>query len=121
MPKYKIKIALEKDGYVFQLWYCGKQPMGYSKYYDSLDNCKKGFEKFKDFLIRNNITKECKYLKLEQIDKRQYQYTFIDENSNVIYKSRIIEIKKSCKDSMISTCKNIINGNVDIESNEGKF
>lgn len=114
MPKYKIKIEPEKDGYVFQLWYRGKQPMGYSKYYDSWNNCLKGFKEFKDFLIRNNINNECEYLKLKQIDKRKYQYKFIDENSNVIYESRIIEIKQSCRNSMISTCKNIINANVDI-------
>ena len=114
MSKYKIKIEPEKDGYVFQLWYRGKQPMGYSKYYDSQNNCLKGFIEFKDFLIRNNINSECEYLKLEQIDKRKYQYKFIDENSNVIYKSRIIEIKQSCRNSMIRTCQNIINANVDI-------
>ena len=108
MARYDIKIDRNEKGYSFQLWYCGKQPMGYSKEYNSKSECLKGLDKFKDFIINNDIIEECKYLELKKIDRRKYRYQFIDEKGNILYKSRIIESRQSCKNSMMSTCKNII-------------
>lgn len=105
--KHYIKIEEINNKYRFELWYCGKQYMGYSKEYDSYEQCLKGLENFKKFLIINNIENECNFLKLIKINIRNYIYQFIDENNNVLYTSRNIETKGSCRDSMLSTCKNI--------------
>ncbi len=109
---YNIVIHKEKGNYCFQLWYCGKQAMGNSKFYESRSLCIKGFEDFKNWIIKNDIHDECNFLKLNKISDRKFIYQFVDENNEILYTSRIIETKTNCRNSMISTCKNIIKAKV---------
>ena len=109
--RYYIIIERNKNNkYRFQLFYCGKKEMGYSKEYDSSENCIKGLDKFRQFIIDNEITDECDYLKVfECADNKYFIYQFVDDNNNVLYTSRKIENKTNCLKSMKSTCENICN------------
>lgn len=110
--KHYIVLKKQNNQYHFQLWYCGKQEMGTSKGYSSYELCKKKLEEFKKFIEENKIKDECKYLKLIKKADRCFIYQFVDENNDVLYTSREIEIKQSCKNSMVSTCKNIIDAEI---------
>ena len=110
--KHYIVIKNQNNKYYFQLWYCGKQEMGTYEGYPSYDMCKKKLDEFKEFIEKNKINNECKYLKLIKKANRCFIYQFVNENNNVLYTSREIEIKQSCKDSMLSTCKNIIDAEI---------
>lgn len=109
---YYIRIA-EKDGlYCFQLWYRGKQEMGNSIGYKSAEECKKGLLQFKKILSTTNITENEKFVKIHQLNVRQYIYQFYDEKGNVLYTSRNIEEKKNCQNSMKSTCRNLVDADI---------
>jgi len=84
--------------------------MGYSKKDDNIDECRKRFDEFKQFIIHNEIINECNYLKVYKCDDNKcFVYQFIDDNNEILYTSRKIENKTNCLKSMKSTCKNICN------------
>lgn len=109
---YYIRIT-EKDGlYYFQLWYRGKQEMGNSMGYKSVEECKKGLLQFKKILSTTNITENEKFVKIHQLNVRQYIYQFYDEKGDILYTSRSIEKKKNCQNSMESTCRNLVDADI---------
>ena len=109
---YYIWIA-EKDGlYHFQLWYRGKQEMGNSIGYKSVEECKKGLYQFKKILSAANLTDNKKLVKIHRLNVRQYIYEFYDESGNILYTSRNIEKKTNCQKSIASTCRNLVNADI---------
>lgn len=112
--RYYVVINKNKNNkYRFELYYCGKQEMGYSKEYDSSEKCRNALDEFKEYIIHNNIKDECNYLKVfKSDDNKSYTYQFIDDNNEILYTSRKIETKTNCIKSMKSTCKNICHADV---------
>ncbi len=109
---YFIKIVQKDNMFHFQLWYIAKQEMGNSKGYATYSECIKGIQQFKDFIQKNEINDEGKYVKIEKLGERKFVYIFHNEDDEILYTSRIIETKYNCKKSIKSTCKNIINANI---------
>ncbi len=109
---YYIKIEEKDKMYCFQLWYRGKQEMGNSIKYKTYDECKKGLIAFKEFLSSNNVVKNDKLVKIKKLEARKYIYQFYNEKGDILYTSRIIEEKKNCENSIVSTCKNLIGAEI---------
>ena len=110
--KHNIRIAEMDGSYVFQLWYKGKQPMGFSCQYNSYEECVQGIRAFKEYLNLYKPTVENGGARVIKNDNGKYKYQFYNTNDELIYFSRDIEAKRGCINSMYSTTKNFIHAEI---------
>lgn len=103
---YFINLSKKDKEWYFQLWYTKKQEMGNSIGYKSIEECEKGLNNFKNFIIENNnLLENNKLFRIEKNSEESYNYIIFDLNNNVLYKSRNLS-KTNCKKSANSTLKN---------------
>lgn len=87
------------------------QPIGRSKYYNDVLECRKGVQRFRDFVLQNNIKSVVSPFVM--IDRALtpygtngfvYQYIYEDE---ILFCSRVLEQKNNCNKMIASNFKKI--------------
>lgn len=109
---YFIKIIEKEREYIFQLCYASQQEMGSSKAYKTYGECVEQVENFKKYLIEMNPTEENGLARIIKLDARKIIYEFVDENQEVLYRSRMIEAKENCKKSLRRTCEKFVDAEI---------
>lgn len=114
--QHYIKIEEKKGNYYFELWYAGKQAMGYSKPYKTYADCIRGINDFKEYLNNKKPSFENGLITISSNIKpnrlKVYSYKFYDDTNNLLYESRKIEKKINCEKSATSTCNTFVNADI---------
>ncbi len=107
------KLICENNSWQFAIMPSNnKQPMGYSVDYKSRAECEQAVGFFKNFVKEKLITSvDSPYVRIDSVNGK-FVYKFFDEAGNLIFASRCIEKKASCKDSINSILNRYIHEDI---------